>query len=203
MRQVGAAVRGQVQPGRIRLAAEELGFEVKLAGHRDMDDIALRDLLIPAPSGQAVRLGDVAHLYDRDVLGRIIREDQQYQRTVAYEFRGPARLGDVVRDIVVDATVLPHGYTIERRQLWEWSVEERRQIYTVLIIALLLGFMATSALFESLRQPLVVLLAVPMALVGVFLIFFYTGANFTREAYVGVIMWAASSSTTRSCSSTT
>jgi HAE1 family hydrophobic/amphiphilic exporter-1 len=48
--------------------------------------------------------------------------------------------------------------------------------------------MVTSALFESLRQPLCVLLTVPMALAGVFLMFFYTGASFTREAYVGVIM---------------
>jgi HAE1 family hydrophobic/amphiphilic exporter-1 len=42
--------------------------------------------------------------------------------------------------------------------------------------------------FESIRQPFCVLLTVPMALIGVFLIFFYTGASFTREGYVGVIM---------------
>ncbi len=48
--------------------------------------------------------------------------------------------------------------------------------------------MVTASLFESLRQPICVLLTVPMALVGVFLMFFYTGASFTREAYIGVIM---------------
>src|SRR5690606_20949599 len=66
--------------------------------------------------------------------------------------------------------------------------EEARQIYGVLIVSLLLVFMVTAALFESLRQPLVVLLSVPMALIGVFLIFFYANASFTREAYIGVIM---------------
>src|SRR5690606_23844440 len=55
-------------------------------------------------------------------------------------------------------------------------------------ISIVLIFMVTAALFESIRQPLCVLLAVPMALIGVFLIFFYTGATFTREAYIGVIM---------------
>ena len=55
-------------------------------------------------------------------------------------------------------------------------------------ISLVLIFMVTAALFESVRQPLVVLLTVPMALVGVFLMFFYTKASFTREAYIGVIM---------------
>jgi len=58
----------------------------------------------------------------------------------------------------------------------------------ILGVAIFLVFMVTSALFESVRLSLCVLLTVPMALIGVFMIFFYTGANFTREAYIGVIM---------------
>jgi HAE1 family hydrophobic/amphiphilic exporter-1 len=50
--------------------------------------------------------------------------------------------------------------------------------------------MVTAAVFESVKQPLYVLLTVPMALIGVFLLFFYTNANFTREAYIGVVMMA-------------
>jgi HAE1 family hydrophobic/amphiphilic exporter-1 len=57
-----------------------------------------------------------------------------------------------------------------------------------MIVAILLIFMVTAAIFESLRLPLTVLLTVPMALIGVFLLFFYVGATFTREAYIGVIM---------------
>jgi HAE1 family hydrophobic/amphiphilic exporter-1 len=34
----------------------------------------------------------------------------------------------------------------------------------------------------------VVLLTLPLALIGVFLIFFYTNATFTRTAYIGTIM---------------
>jgi hydrophobic/amphiphilic exporter-1 (mainly G- bacteria), HAE1 family len=66
--------------------------------------------------------------------------------------------------------------------------DQRRQLYVVLALALLFVFMVTAALFESVRQPVVVLLTVPMALVGVFLVFYQTNASFTREAYIGVIM---------------
>ena len=38
------------------------------------------------------------------------------------------------------------------------------------------------------RVGAVELVPVPMALVGVFLMFFFTDASFTREAYIGVIM---------------
>ncbi|HSJ26292.1 MAG TPA: efflux RND transporter permease subunit [Longimicrobiales bacterium] len=188
VRQVSAAVRGRTQNQVMRVGGEEMQFSVKLAGYQDMDMHRLNELLIPAPAGEGVRLGDVATLTERNVLNAIIRENQQYQRMVSYEFRGPARLGDYIRDIVVDATDLPPGYTIERRQSWAWSQEERAQIYGVLLFSILLIFMVTASIFESLKQPLCVLLTVPMALIGVFLIFFYTGATFTREAYVGVIM---------------
>ena len=58
----------------------------------------------------------------------------------------------------------------------------------MLAVSLLLVYMVTAAVFESLRLPLCVLLAIPMGLIGTFLTFFYTNATFTREAYVGVIM---------------
>ena len=188
--QVRAAVGGRSGRGtqEIRVGGEELQFLVTLAGNRSIDVLELQELLLPTANGQGVRLADVATLRERDVLNRILRENQQYQRTVSYEFRGPTRLGDRIRDAVVAATVLPDGYAIEKADTWSWSIEEEKQIYGVLAVSLILIYMVTAALFESLRQPLVVLLTVPMALVGVFLMFFYTNASFTREAYIGVIM---------------
>jgi hypothetical protein len=150
--QVAAGVAGQVRPGNIRIGGEEVRFDVKLEGNEETDVLALNELLIQTSSGQAVRLADIATVRERDVLTRIVREDQQYQRFVSYEFRGPTKLGDRVRDAVIANTDLPEGYEIEGEQDWSWSSEEEQQIYTVLAIALVLIFMVTAALFESLRQ---------------------------------------------------
>jgi HAE1 family hydrophobic/amphiphilic exporter-1 len=68
------------------------------------------------------------------------------------------------------------------------SDDEKGQIYGVLAFSLVLVFMVCAGLFESVRQPLCVLLTVPMALIGVFMIYFFTNASFTREAFIGVIM---------------
>ncbi len=185
--QVRAAVGGRTSPGQIRVGGEELGFEVKMEGYRELDVLELAETLITSSDGD-VRLADIAVITERDVLNVIEREDQQYQRSVRYEFRGPRKLGDRYRDAVIASTELPDGYRIEGQQTWSWSDDERAQVYIVLGVSLVLVFMVTAALFESLRQPICVLLTVPMALVGVFLMFFYTGASFTREAYIGVIM---------------
>jgi HAE1 family hydrophobic/amphiphilic exporter-1 len=186
--QVAAAVRGDARGMPIRVGGDEMSLAIKLEGNRDLDLLGLQNLLIPTPRGEAVRVGDVATIEERQVLGRIIRENQQYQRNVSYEFRGPAKLGDRVHEAVIASTRLPPGYKLEGRQEWRWSDEEKEQIYGVLAVSLVLIFMVTAALYESLRQPLCVLLTVPMALIGVFLIFFYANATFTREAYIGVIM---------------
>ena len=188
--QVSTAVRGNTRASPIRIGGAELQYSVKLAGYRDMDVVQLQDLQIPAGDGTSVRLGDVATVVERDVLNRILREDQQYQRTVAYEFRGPGKLGDRVREAVIKNTALPPGYTIIEDEGWRWSADEERQIYGVLAFAVLLVFMVCATLFESVRQPICILFTVPMALIGVFLIFWLTGASFTREAYIGVIMMA-------------
>lgn len=188
VQRVNAAVGRSGQRSRLRVGEEEVSFVVALEGHEQLDVQQLQQLLLPAPGGGAVRLADVARLDEREVLSRILREDQQYQRTVSYEFRGPNKLGDRVHEAVMKSTALPAGYTLVGREEWRWSDDERTQIYLVLGVSLVLVFMVTAALFESLRQPLCVLFTVPMALIGVFLVFFFTGASFTREAFIGVIM---------------
>jgi HAE1 family hydrophobic/amphiphilic exporter-1 len=187
---VRATVRGPSNAGTIRVGGEEMRIAVKLEDYDKMDMQKLEETLIPAASGEAVRLGDIASVRERQVLSQVVRENQQYSRFVSYEFRGPNKLGDRVRDAVIAATSLPPGYTIEESQSFRFSAEEQAQIWGVLIVSVILIYMVTAALFESLKQPLCVLLTVPMALIGVFLLFFYTEANFTREAYIGVIMMA-------------
>ena len=172
----------------IRVGAEELPFAVKLEGYREFDLVDMRQLRIPSSNGREVRLADVAQVERRNVLSRILREDQQYQRTVAWEFRGPRKLGDLIRDAVVEATTLPPGYKIEEDDRWGWDEEEKTQVYLAVIFAVLLIYMVTAALFESLAAPFVILLTLPLALIGVFLIFFYADATFTRTAYIGTIM---------------
>ena len=186
--QISAAVRGQVSQNQIKIAGDEVRYDVKLEGNRDVDLVELRKVLVLTPAGSPVRLGELVTIRPRDVLATIRREDQQYERTVAYEFRGPYKLGDLYHNTVIDATSVPAGYTVKKADRWRWSTAEQKQIYMVLGVSIFLVYMVTAALFESLLLPLCVLFTVPMALIGVFLMFFYTDAHFTREASIGVIM---------------
>ena len=185
---VAANIQGQPQRSRIRVGGEEVQFAVKLDGYREFDFFDLGDLRVPVEGDEEVRLAGVANVGRRDVMASILREDQQYERTVAWEFRGPPKLGDLVRDEVINAMELPPGYRIEKSRYGGWTTEETTQMWLVLAFSILLIYMVTAGLFESLAAPFVVLFSLPFALIGVFLIFFYTDATFTDTAFIGTIM---------------
>ncbi|MGH7359475.1 MAG: efflux RND transporter permease subunit, partial [Candidatus Rokuibacteriota bacterium] len=171
------------------VAGEEVDLSLKIEGAEEADVDALLDLAVARGVGGPVRVGDVASVRDRTTTGRIVRQDQQYQRIVTYEFRGPRKIGDRVRDAVVAATVLPAGYKLEaERSFWEYEEGEKGELALVVVLAVALVYMVTAALFESLKAPLVVLAAVPLALIGVFLLYFFIDETFTREAWIGVVM---------------
>ncbi len=179
MERVSAAVGRLNARDLIRVDEQEISLAVRLRGSERIDTPGLQELLIPAPTGQAVRLGDVAKLGERETLSRILREDQQYRRTMRYEFHGPEKLGERIRGSVIKSADIPPGYRVEGREEYRWSKDEEEQVLGVLFISLMLIFMVTAALFESLRQPLCVMLTIPMALVGVFLVFslvYHSGA---------------------------
>jgi hydrophobic/amphiphilic exporter-1 (mainly G- bacteria), HAE1 family len=176
-----------LQGAPLNVGGDEVRFDVKIAGFRKLDVDHLLDMLIPSGSDQ-FRIADVATIEERKSPSTITRENQRYHRYVSYEFRGPQKLADRTRRAIVSATLVPDGFSVIGDSDYSLDTSEQTQIYGVLSISLVLIFMVTAALFESIKQPLIVLLTVPMALIGVFLLFFNINASFTREAYIGVIM---------------
>jgi multidrug efflux pump subunit AcrB len=167
---------------------QELRYTIKLAGAREFNTEDLLKMVIESPAGEKFLLAEVAEISPRRVMSSIDRENQQYQRMISFEFRGPHKLGQRFVESVIQSTHLPPGYKLEESGYFSMSDKETQQIYLVLAVSLVLVFMVTAALFESLRQPFAVLLTVPLALIGVFLIFYLTDTNFDRNAYIGVIL---------------
>jgi len=174
--------------GRITYRGEEVDFLVKVAGYEDRDITELMNTQVNVPGGMRVRLSDLGEMSVEPVMGTINRQDQQYSRTVGYEFRGPFRMGEQVREQIMDAMILPNGYEFdETERIWQ-SEEEKQQLTLVLIFAVLLVYMLTAALYESFFHPFTIILTVPLALIGVFLGYFLFDKGFDQSAYVGVIL---------------
>jgi HAE1 family hydrophobic/amphiphilic exporter-1 len=183
---VDAAIGADGARREVTLGGAAVHMVVGVQGGGELDVRDLERYLVPA-GASAVRLGAIARIEERQTLSRIVREEQRYQRLVTYEFLGTPALGDRLRDGVVESTRLPDGYAI-RAHGGRVPDDSRRQLWGVVAVAVALVYLVTAAMFESLRQPLCVLLTVPMALAGVGLLFACTGAPFTREAHAGVVV---------------
>lgn len=185
---VATSMRAGLGGARLRLRDDEVAVSVRMAGYAQEDARALGNLLVPTRSGP-VRLGAVAALHERRGPERLVREDQRYRRTITYAFRGPPALAARVRDAVVASTALPPGHSLETSSSWHHAAaDEERQLAGVLLLAVFLVYALTAALFESLRDPFVVLLTLPPALAGALLVFAVTGESFTRSAHVGLVL---------------
>jgi HAE1 family hydrophobic/amphiphilic exporter-1 len=84
---------------------------------------------------------------------------------------------------------LPPGFSATLGEEWRWMTEqEKGQIKFAIIFSLIVIFMILAALYESLIQPFIIMLAVPLELIGVFLAFIIAGYPFDSSGYVGVIL---------------
>ncbi|MEW5701999.1 MAG: CusA/CzcA family heavy metal efflux RND transporter [Candidatus Zixiibacteriota bacterium] len=126
-------------------------------------------LLIPAPGGERVPLGQIARLQLVEAPAQISRENGMRRVVVETNVRG-RDLGGFVEDVQAKiaplARELPSGYFVEYGGQFENQQRAMRQLTIVVPIALLLIMVFLYMALGSISSSLLVLLNLPFALVG-------------------------------------
>lgn len=186
---IGREVRGPIGSQRLEIGGEEIPVNVKAMGANTRSLDELRDAMIPTPGGGAVSLGAVSTVNEVELLSAIDREDQQYMRTVAYEFRGPNRLAQRTHDAFMKSIAPPAGYKVEEAGFGFFNPDNSEQgLWLVFGIGVALVILAVALVFDSIWATTIIFLSLPVALGGVITAFWVMDAAFTREAAVGVIL---------------
>ncbi|MFC1513768.1 efflux RND transporter permease subunit [candidate division KSB1 bacterium] len=170
---------------------ENIRYAVKIKDYEELQLEDLKNVLINTPDGGIVRLSQIADFDERKIIGSITRNNQQYERIVGLDYRGPSAKGKEIVDAVIEAQSLPNGYSLEegyRSNYGLLSFREQLNKWAAILFAVILIYMVLASLFESLIHPLVIILTVPLALIGVFLIFCFMGKSFNDSAYIGVLL---------------
>jgi HAE1 family hydrophobic/amphiphilic exporter-1 len=186
---VGREMRGAVGAQTLEIGGDEIPVSVKALGANTRSLDELRAALIPLPDGGAVPIGAVSSVAERDLLSAIDREDQQYMRTVAYEFRGPNRLAQRTHDAFMKSISPPAGYKVEEAGIGFFTPDNSEKgLWLVFGIGIVLVILAVALVFDSIWATTIIFLSLPIALGGVIFAFWVMKAAFTREAAVGVIL---------------
>jgi hydrophobic/amphiphilic exporter-1 (mainly G- bacteria), HAE1 family len=181
-------------PGRVRamlktkIGGKEMDISIKFPQSHSVNLKELQDMMFRTQQGEYLRLGDISVIEKRPIAGSIDREDQQFQQTLSWEFRGPYKAAENYRKSVFANLSLPPGFSATLEGTRWMTEEEKGQITFAILFSLIIIFMILSSLYESLIQPFFILLAVPLALIGVFIAFIIADFAFDSAAYIGVIL---------------
>ncbi len=192
LRNVADLVRNKVQ-GRaathFRHEDQLIDIVVRL---REQDRFGLEELrrLVVNPGGALpISLSAVAELAVNEGPSEIRRVDQQRTALITANIRG-ADLATVSRDIVtaMETVAYPAGFSYS---LAGQNQEMRTSINSLLLaftLAVFLVYITMASQFESLVQPFLIMMTVPLALIGVALVLWLAAIPVTIMVFLGLII---------------
>ncbi|MBC8313271.1 MAG: efflux RND transporter permease subunit [Candidatus Cloacimonetes bacterium] len=177
--------------GIFREKGDEIDILVRLdEKHRNsLQDI--ENLGITSPLGFTIPLKQIANIRIEKGPIKILRENQTRKVDITSNITG-RDLGSVIADVkVAIADIqnnLPSGYFIEFGGSYQDMQEGFKTLFYALLLAALIVYVILASLFESFRQPFVIMFTLPLAFIGVMLLIFITGTTFSVISFVGVIV---------------
>jgi CzcA family heavy metal efflux pump len=153
---------------------------------------ALEQLILHDKQGRTLRLGEVAQIAIIAAPAEIRRDRQRRIVEVSASLSGELSFGEAyqaVRQRTADFP-LPDGYTLYDGGEYETLQRGTRASQLLLGLALFLVFVVMAVQYESLRNPLVILLGVPFAVVGVGLGLSINDLPLSMPVWLGMIMLA-------------
>lgn len=181
---IGGATAGQVISGN-----ERYDIYVRLSERFRNSPEAIRDLVIKAPNGALVRLGDVATVSVVSGPPQVRRDDVQRRVVIQANVEG-RDMGGLVAELqqrIATEVKLPPGYSVVFGGQFENQQRAQARLMIVVPISLALIFLLLYFAFGSVGQALLIMINVPLALIGGIAALFITGTYLSVPGSIGFI----------------
>ncbi|SEA61670.1 efflux RND transporter permease subunit [Alkalimonas amylolytica] len=192
--EVGQAIRQAVHgavPSRFVDQTREYDIRVQLPRAQVQDAEQLGNLLLFRQQGQTVFLRDLAQFELTDGPAHIERENQSRLLRMNADINTAesdvASLMAEVERRLVDLE-LPDQFSLILGGQWETMQETQRELGLVIVLSIFLVFVVLAVQYEKLSNPLVIIAAAPMSLMGVVLALWLTGSLLSAPVLIGVVL---------------
>ena len=156
---------------------------------REYDIWALENIPVPL-QGRSVKLSSLATITREDAPQSIRKENQQYVLVVQFTYIGSYQQGNKRLEEEVEALneILPLGYTAEiPRRSWRGYSDDYTHVLLLLLVVAIIFFIS-SILFNSLKQPFLIILLIPISYIGAFLTFYLFGIRFDQGGFAAFVL---------------
>ncbi len=177
------------QAGTYRDGGSEYDILVKV---RDADSLPMEEitaLTVPNGAGSPIALGSVTRVLPASGPMRIERRNQGRIMTVSVNVSGRV-LGDFAAEVREKLREIPapRDFSIQLVGDYEEQQKSFRELLLSVVLSLALVYMVMASLYESFKDPFIVMFSVPLAAIGVLLMLFFTGTTFNIQSGIGALM---------------
>jgi len=175
-----------------READEEVDVLVRLREDARSDPDRLSELTLSTPTGAAVALREVATLERGRGLSSIRRRDQRRVITVTAQLVegagvSSADANEALRERIAPLMAANPDVRFELGGEYEETQESLNSLFLAFVVAALLIYTILATQFRSFLQPLIVMTAIPLSLIGVSLGFLASPDAVGLVALIGVV----------------
>ena len=178
-----------VSGGTFRDAGNEFNMLLKVEDSQPLTLDRLLNQTVLNAERQPISLKNVSRIVAAEAPLEISRLNQERVMTISVSISG-RDMGSMIEDIRSALATLPtpEDFNIVFTGDYEAQQEAFQELIIALILSILLVYMVMACLYESLRDPLIVLFSVPVAVIGVLLMLFLTQDTFNIQSWIGCIM---------------
>ena len=167
----------------------DYGIVVQYAPEHRNEVNKLKEMQVSNLLGQQIPLSAIADIVESLGPLEIQRQSQQrYVKTTA-DLNGVS-LGEATKTAqeIIDHTEIPDGISVEIGGQVNDQKSSFSSLFLIFFLGIALVYMVMAAQFESMKDPFIILFAIPFTLVGVILAFFVTGITLSVTTFIGLIM---------------
>ncbi len=148
----------------------------------------IRNILIETPSGYRIPISEVARI-EENANPSVIRRENALRRVVVECNTAGRDMGGVVRDVKqrLAGLDLPDGYFTTFGGTYENQIRAMKQLTIVVLLTIIIVFSLLIVSFRSVKNALVIMVNIPLALSCGILILFITGHTLSVTSFVGLI----------------
>jgi HAE1 family hydrophobic/amphiphilic exporter-1 len=187
---VSAYVEG-LTPTTMWYSGDELDVLVRL---RETDRDSIPDLdsqFISTSSGEQIALSNLASFVQGTNTESITRENKARLAHVTADLSSGFNINEVqpqIEQLISEQLIIPDGIEISYSGDSRSLSEMKTPFMIVIIVAFLMVFAVMASLFESLKDPFIIFLSIPLLLIGVVSVYMLTGETFSLFSAIGVVV---------------
>ncbi len=174
---------------RFKRAGKQYDVIVKLADDARRQPTDLTDIYLRAGDGSLVQVGNLVSLREAVAPRELNHFNRLRAAKISANIAPGHAMGEVLDWLAAEARqILPPGGRIDYDGISREFREASQTLALTFGLALVFIYLVLSAQFESFRDPLVILLSVPLAIAGAVAALYFTGNTLNVYSQIGMVM---------------